>query len=224
MSQPAVSLSEDLDRFVRTAKANGVPDDALVALLRQNGWSERRIYRSLGAYYSESLGMPPPSRSGRSEHARDAFLYLLNFITLGFWTVALGQLFYALVDRRFPDPVDLYSGARGGPLLSEIAWQLATIIVAYPCFVFLGRLIARELERRPDAAESGVRAWITYVALVIAAIVVLMDGIWFLNALLRGQLTVKFILDSLVLLVLGGGVFGYYLNGLRSAPAERPER
>jgi hypothetical protein len=222
MTTPAGSASEDLDQFVRTAKANGIPDGALVALLRHNGWSERRIYHSLGAYYGKALGMAPPSRSGRSEHARDAFLYLLNFITLGFWTIALGQLFFALIERRFPNPADLYSGARGGPLLAEIAWQLATIIVAYPCFVFVGRLIGRELARRPDALESGVRAWITYVALVIAAIVVLMDAIWFLNALLRGELTVKFILDSLVLLALGGGVFWYYLNGLRPAAEERP--
>ena len=219
MSTPAAK-TDDLDAFVRTAKAKGVPDDALVALLRQNGWSERRIYRSLGAYYGDALGMATPSRSGRTENARDAFLYLLNFITLGFWTVALGQLFFALIERRVPD-ADLLSGARGGPLLAEIAWQLATIIVAYPCFVLIGRLIGRELARRPDAVESGVRAWITYVALVIAAIVVLMDAIWFLNALLRGELTVKFILDSLVLLALGGGVFAYYLNGLRLTAPER---
>ena len=224
MSTPTVSTSEDLDDFVRAAKAKAVPDDALVALLRQNGWSERRIYRSLGAYYGDVLGMQPPSRSGRAQYARDAFYYMLTFITLGFWTIALGQLFYTLIDRRFPSPAGPYSG-RGysGSLVSEIAWQLATILVAYPCFMLVGRLIARENARRPDAVESGVRAWITYVALVIAAIFVLMDAIWFLNALLRGELTVKFVLDSLVLLGLGGGVFAYYLNGLRQPASERPE-
>jgi hypothetical protein len=59
---------------------------------------------------------------------------------------------------------------------------------------------------------------------VIAAIIVLLDGIWFLNALLRGELTVRFVLDSLVLLALGGGVFAYYLNGLRQPAAEGAER
>ncbi|MEA2786026.1 MAG: hypothetical protein QOF71_2130 [Candidatus Eremiobacteraeota bacterium] len=222
MPTATVSQPDDLDQFVRAAKAKGIADDALVALLRQNGWAERRIYRSLSGYYADALGMVPPSRSGRTAYARDAFYYLLNFITLGFWTVALGQLFYVLIERRFPDPVSRYvNGMSSGALLSEIAWQLATIIVAYPCFVVIGRLIARENARRPDALESGVRAWITYLALVIAAIIVLMDGIWFLNALLRGELTVKFVLDSLVLLVLGGGVFAYYLNGLRPAAAER---
>jgi hypothetical protein len=224
MSTTAPSRSDDLDAFVRAAKAQGMPDDALVALLRQNGWSERRVYRSLTAYYGDALGMPPPSRTGRAEYARDAFLYLLNFITLGFWTVALGQLFYTLIERRFPDPVGpaAYSrAAYSASLLSEIAWQLATIIVAYPCFVVIGRLIARENARRPDALESGVRTWITYIALVIAAVVVLMGGIWFLNALLRGELTAKFVLDELVVLALGGGVFAYYLYALRPPAAER---
>ncbi|HEY0382317.1 MAG TPA: DUF5671 domain-containing protein [Candidatus Elarobacter sp.] len=224
MPTATASNFEDLDRFVRTAKAKGVADDALVALLRQNGWSERRIYRSLNGYYGDALGMVPPSRSGRTAYARDAFSYLLNFITLGFWTIALGQLFYVLIDRRFPDPVGRNVGMYSGSLISEIAWQLATIIVAYPCFVLVGRLIARENAQRPDALESGVRAWITYVALVFAAIIVLLDGIWFLNALLRGELTVKFGLDSLVLLALGGGVFAYYLNGLRQPAAEGAER
>jgi hypothetical protein len=32
---------------------------------------------------------------------------------------------------------------------------------------------------------------------------------------------VRFLLDSLVLLALGGGVFGYYLSALRTA--ERPQ-
>jgi Domain of unknown function (DUF5671) len=206
----------ELDTFVRTAKAAGVPDDALVRLLQQNGWSERRVYASLSSYYGETLGIPTPSRSDPSDNPRDAFYYLLNFITLGFWTVALGQIFYDLIARAFPDRVSVtYQGS----IQSELAWQLATVMIAFPCFLFLGRLIARELQRRPDAARSGARAWITYIALVVAALVVLGDGIFFLYALLRGELTIKFVLDSLVLLVIGGGVFAYYLAGQRT-PAE----
>ena len=79
------------------------------------------------------------------------------------------------------------------------------------------RFIAQELQQRPEAENSPVRLWLTYVALVLAAIIVLSDGIWFLAAFLQGQLTIRFVLDSLVLLVLGGGVFAYYLSGLQKA-------
>jgi hypothetical protein len=209
------SSTADLARFVAEAKRQGLPDDALVPLLRQNGWSERHVYATLSAYYGQLLGMPTPSRSGPAEHARDAFYYLLNFITLGFWATALGQIFYTLIARWFPDATD---NSYPGTLIDRISWQLATVVVAFPIFLIVNGLIERNLRRRPDILESGVRSWLTYIALVGAALVVLGDGIWFVEALLRGQLSVRFKLDSLVLLVLGGGVFTYYLSGLRRRP------
>jgi hypothetical protein len=211
--------ADPLGGFIQTAKERGVPDDALVPLLKQNGWSERRVYRSLSSYYAALLGIAPPSRGGRAIDARDAFLYLLNFITLGFWVIALGELFTTLIDRRFPDPAE---GNYGSDLLNQVAWQLATIIVAFPCFLLIGRLIAGEIARRPEAADSGIRAWLTYLALVIAAVCVLTDAIWVLDAFLTGALTIRFVLDSLVVIGLGGGVFAYYLATLRQpAPADR---
>src|SRR5579862_45937 len=201
-------MSDELGEFIRTAKKGGVADDSIVAMLRHNGWSERRVYRALAEYYGELLGMAIPARVQRGENARDAFLYLLNFISLGFWTVAIGQIWYAVIARWFPDPA-VYS--YGTSLREEIATQLATVIVAFPLFLFVHNLIARELQKRRDLYDSGVRKWLTYLTLVAAALVVLGDAIWFVTSLLQGELTVRFLLDSLVLLVLGGGVFAYYL-------------
>ncbi|MBV8579913.1 MAG: hypothetical protein JO225_11915 [Candidatus Eremiobacteraeota bacterium] len=206
----------ELRGFVRTAKDAAVPDAALVALLKQNGWSERVVYRALSAYYGERLGVVPPARGGGGVSARDAFYYLLNFITLGFWTTALGSIFYVLIARMFPDPVNYYEH---GALINEVSWQLATVLVAFPVFALLHRVIRRELAARPEAADSGVRAWLTYVALVIAACVALGDGIAFLSDFLRGALTMRYVLDTLVVLVLSGGVFAYYLTDLRTRPA-----
>src|ERR1700737_1490816 len=126
MDATSPTTTHDLDAFIATAKGGGIPDDALVPLLRQNGWSERRIYRSLSTYYGEALGVMPPTRSGAADNARDGFYYLLNFITLGCWTVALGQIFYALISRAFPDPA---AARYEGYLMSQIAWQIATVII-----------------------------------------------------------------------------------------------
>jgi len=54
---------------------------------------------------------------------------------------------------------------------------------------------------------------------VIAACVALGDGIAFLSDFLRGALTMRYVLDTLVVLVLSGGVFAYYLTDLRTRPA-----
>ncbi len=197
--------------FVRAAKQHGVNDEFIVSLLGDRGWPERRVYAALSSYYAETLGMPVPSRSGQVENARDAFYYLLNFITLGFWTVALGQIFYILIARAFPDATQ-EAPYYAQSLRNTISWQVAVVVISFPVFVFVHTLIRRQLAARPDLYDSGVRRWLTYLALVIAAIVVLGDGFWFISALLRGELTIRFLLDSLVLLVLGGGVFLYYLK------------
>jgi len=217
MTTHAASSLNQLEGFIRTAKTRGVPDEALVPLLRQNGWSERRIYGSLTSYYGESLGVLPPSRSARGEYAREAFLYLLNFITLGFWVVALGQICCTLIARTFPDAAyPVYSSN----LVHEVSWQLAAIIVAFPCFMLVGKLIATDLRLRPDAFDSGVRAWLTYIALVIAGLIALGDAMFFVGGFLRGQLTTQFVLNTAVVIGLSGGVFGYYLATLRPKNVE----
>ena len=206
------SLSSDADLldYLRAAKQHGLNDEFVVALLRQNGWPERRIFRAYSELYANVIGTPLPVRRQRSESARDAFYYLLNFITLGFWTVGLGQIFYHLIAQGLPD------ATQDNPYLQsareDISWQIATVVVAFPIYYFVHALISRELRARPDLYESGVRKWLTYIALVIAAIIVITDAVWFIQALIRGELTLRFILDSLVLLVLGGGVFAYYLK------------
>lgn len=213
----SATTDRDLLDFVGAAKRHGLADQFTVSLLSHNGWSERRIYRAFSAFYADALETPLPSRSQHVEHARDAFLYLLNFITLGFWTVALGQIGYALIAHAFSDPAAPYAYES---LRDQISWQLATLLVTFPIFALVHSLIRRELSRRPDLFDSGIRKWLTYLALVLAALVILTDGVWFLESLLRGELTVRFILDSLVLLILGGGVFHYYLATI-DPPAEQ---
>jgi predicted cation transporter len=212
----SAGLDADLVAYLAAAKQQGIGDEFVVALLRQNGWPERSIYRAYSAFYAERIGVPMPKRYQAAESARDAFYYLLNFITLGFWTVALGQIFYRLIAYWLPDPTQQ---GYYGSLRDDVSWQVATVIVAFPAFVYVHALIQRELRVRPDLYASGVRRWLTYLALVIAAIVLLSDAAWVIEALIRGELTLRFLLDSLVLLVIGGGVFVYYLRTMEPPAA-----
>lgn len=216
MSVP--STSDELLGFLRAAKEEGISDEFVVALLRQNGWPERRIFRAYSIFYADRLGTPLPKRYQAAENARDAFYYLLNFITLGFWTVALGQIFYRLIAYWISDSA---ASPYYGSLRDDIAWQVATVIVAFPVFLYVHAIIQRELRSRTDLYDSAVRRWLTYLALVIAAIIVLTDAAWVIEALIRGELTLRFILDALVLLVLGGGVFVYYIRTMEPPAATR---
>ena len=220
MNASLTATASDLDAFVGVAKTKGVPDDALVPLLRQNGWSERRVYRALTDYYGSSLGIAPPSRSGPAENARDGFAYLVLFMTLGTWATALGQIFYNLIDRKFADRAYDYPYYASQSFFHEMAWQLAALIVAFPVFFFVQRSIEQHLKARPESADSGVRKWLTYIALVIAASICIGDAIWFLQGLLTGEVTIRFVLRVVTLLTIGGGIFAYYLSGIQRPNAE----
>jgi hypothetical protein len=210
--------SAQLEAFIRAAKERAVDDAFLVALLRQNGWSERRIYDAFSAYYGEALGLPVPSRGGIIEYARDAFSYLLAFIALGAWTFAAGHLFYVLIDRWLPSGLDYVNLAQS--MRSEVAAELATILVAFPVFVLISRSLARQVAAHPETADSGVRMWLTYAALAVTAVTMIGDGVAFLTAFLQGDLTGRFVLKALVTIVLAGGIFTYYLGAVRKRTAD----
>lgn len=209
-------MSTDLAKlveFIAAARTHGVADDSVVSLLRQNGWSERRIFQAFTAYYDEKLGIPVPSRGTKIEQARDAFLYLLAFITLGFWTVALVLFADSYVDHVLPSALDY--PYQLDTFRHTVAGQLATLLLAFPLFIFVSNIIMREIGRRPELFESGVRKWLTYIALVITAVTLLSDAVWFLSTFLGGDLTARFAWKAVVLFVVAAGVFWYYLGSMR---------
>lgn len=211
MSKSAVP--EDLAAFVDAAKKNGVADADLVGLLRQNGWSDRRAYSALSEYYSARLGAIP-QRGGAAESARDAFLYLLAFATLATWTVALVWLANALTDWALPSALDGIDRSAG--FRQNVAGQLAGLIVAFPIFMAVSAAIVRQTRNRPESVESGVRKWLTYIALVITAVILLGDGVWFLTQFLLGELTLRFAIKAFTVFVVSGGVLWYYLGSVSS--------
>ena len=109
---------------------------------------------------------------------------------------------------RFPDELSLSTGSS---LREDIAWQIAIIVVTFPVFVFIHMLIQRELTRRPELYYSPIRRWLTYIALVLSAITIVIDAALTIQAWILGHLTTRFILDTLVLFLIGGGIFAYYL-------------
>jgi hypothetical protein len=209
--------SDRLHAFIAAAKSNGASDQFLFDLLRHEGWAAGDIYAAFAQYYENLTGLPMPQRGGGpGEAARDAFLYLLAFSTLATWTTALGSLMFAFINRWFPDP----SAVRTLDSRDQISSQMACLIVALPVFLLVMRFILRGEEARPDKLESDVRRWLTYIALLIAACILISDLIAFLTYFLQGEITTRFVLKVLTVLVIAGGIFWYYLASLRKGVAD----
>lgn len=208
----------DIQEFFESAKSQGASDEIIVELLRGRGWPEEEVYRALADHFEVRSGLTVPVYK-RSGSAKDAFLYLLSFSTLATWTIGLGAVVFTLIERSIKDPVsqnNYYAST-----YYQMADSLACIIVAFPVYLFTMRYITREVDIHPEKLESPVRKWLTYIALLIAAGIVVGDLITFLTYFLRGELTARFVAKVVTTLVIAGGVFWYYMGSLARRPLAR---
>src|SRR5262249_36099874 len=106
-------------------------------------------------------------------------------------------------------------------LRATVTWQIASILVALPIYLVVMRLILRETRANPDGIRSGVCKWLTYLALLLAAIGVVSDMVCYMDYLIREELTVRLVLKCAALLVICGSIFRYYFGFLNGRAASR---
>jgi len=215
-----MSSDPRLSALIEKVLANGIPQDALIGVLTARGWPEKEIYNALAEHYERVTGVEIPRRAGAGAGAKDAFSYLLIFATLATWTTGAGWLAFTLIDHWLPDA--LFSAYRQSFDTYTISSSLATILVAFPLYLLISRIVAVDAGRHPEKLDSPVRKWLTYLALVIAACVFMGDLIAALTYLLRGELTSRFLAKACVVLILSGGVFFYYFGGMRRTDEPAP--
>lgn len=156
------------------------------------------------------------STDTKPESAREAFLYLLSFSTLATWATSLGALVFDLINHWLPDAV---SRAYVPNLRVALNWEMARIGVAFPIYLLATALAVKETIKYPDRLQSGVRKWLTYIALLGTAGAMICDLTWFLDYLLAGEITLRFVLKSATVMAISAGIFSYYLSSLRSSGA-----
>jgi Domain of unknown function (DUF5671) len=209
-----------ISEFIERALNADIPHQSLLGVLAAYGWPEKEVYTALADHYRRQTGIEIPRRVAGGTSAKEAFFYLLIFSTLATWTIGLGCLAFALIDRWLADP--LFYGYQQAFDSYTITTSLASLIVAFPLFLLISRTVIREATAHPEKFDSSIRRWLTYMALVIAASVFMGDLIAALAYLLRGELTSRFISKSFVVLALSGGIFFYYFGGLRKTETAAP--
>lgn len=209
--------TQDLELFVREALAKGASRDAIETTLAAAGWPAEQVHSALGAFAAVDFPVPVPKPRPYLS-PRDAFLHLVLFATLYLSAWHLGSLLFDLVNRAFPDAADpAYAIGQGA---HSMRWSVASLVIAFPVFLFVARHLGRELARNPVKRLSPVRRWLTYLTLFVAATVLIGDMITLVYNVLGGELTARFALKVLIVAVIAGTVFGYYLLDLRREERE----
>ena len=211
-------MNPDLRDFVKESLAKGLPRDKIRQALESANWPTDEVDRALGHFAETDFPVPVPKRRPYLS-AQEAFLYLLVFLTLYVSAIELGQLAFTVIERWFPDRLNRNEQAY---IPARIAVPLASVIVAFPFYLWFTGILVRRLRRNPELRASKIRKWLTYLTLFVASATILTDLITLLTRLLEGELTTRFVLKVLVVLVIAGLVFIYYLSDLRPEEKEEP--
>lgn len=180
-------------------------------LLLAAGWKEKEVARAL-AEHALDLPVPAPPDSGG---AREAFLHLTAFAALYASVIAGVKLLFDIINRWFPDPAIDLEGIRSDWHLSSIRWSLATLLVTFPVFFYVSRFLLREMAAQHEKTWSGVRRWMTYLTLFVAAVAMASDLVTLVFYLLEGELSVRFLLKVFVVAVVAALAMAYYLATVR---------
>jgi len=205
--------THQLASFVKESLQSGKTREEIAKALGGAGWPGAQIANALDAYADIPFSVPVP-KPRASLTAREAFLYLLMFSTLYFAAWNLGNLLFILIDRAFPE------GNRGFYLFDPQRWSTAAVIIGFPVFLLLARYINKQIELNPFKRLSPARRWLTYLTLFLASATLLGDITTLIYNLLGGDLTIRFVLKILVVALIAGSCFTYYLLDLRKEEKE----
>lgn len=197
--------------FVKEALHSGASRTETEAALVNAGWSKDQISNALDAFLSVDFVIPVPVPRVHLS-ARDTFMYLVMFGMLYLSTYNLGSLLYQFVNLAIPDPAFEQYGQIAG---ARIRFSTSALLVAFPVFLFVASRIGKQIQQEPVHRMSAVRKWLTYLTLAIASCIIVGDLIALLYSLLSGELTIRFILKTLIVGLISGAVFIFYLSEMR---------
>ncbi|MEK7625590.1 MAG: DUF5671 domain-containing protein [Patescibacteria group bacterium] len=146
---------------------------------------------------------------------KDVFLHLFNIVTFYLSVIGFITLYIQYIIALFPDPLNYYFSG----IADSVRVSTSILFISVPAFLLSSWLLAKDLKAIPEKRDLKLRKWLIYFTLFISAITIIIDLIIFVYNFLNGELTLQFFLKVLVVLLVAGSVFGYYIWELRRSQA-----
>lgn len=205
-------MNSELLEFTRQALGAGIHRDEVAKVLKEAGWAHSEISAALNAFSPVAFPVPVPKPKPYLS-AYEVFIYLVLFTALYVSAYNLGSLAFNFINRAFPDP--LQNREYTVYVSNAIRWNVASLVVAFPLFLYIFSLINKAISKDPTKRSSRPRKWLTYLTLFVAAFSLTGDLTTLLYNALGGELTVRFVLKVVTVAVIAGGAFAYFLSDLR---------
>lgn len=145
--------------------------------------------------------------------ARDFSLQLGALVALYVSLSFLLVLVFGLINLLFPDALDAYYQIESAQ--SSIRLGIAMTLVFFPTYIILTRLVNTHRRKENEGSYLGVTRWLIYLSLLIGGGALLGDLVAVIVYFLEGEITIRFVLKALAVLVVVGAAFTYYLLDAR---------
>lgn len=142
---------------------------------------------------------------------RDFFMHLLTFFGLYVSIISFLTLLFQYINVLFPDALDFYYSG----ILNAIRIASSTLIVVFIVFLLINWLLEKDFAERPQKRDLKFRKWLVYFTLFVSAITIIIDLIRLVYIFYSGELTTRFLLKVLVVLIVAVAVFAYYFWDLK---------
>jgi len=203
-------LAEYVSKRITTRASRAEIREELLAV----GWSEEEA----DAAYRDGVvlfGAPVPTEgnrptTGKKSSTADIIINLFSFILLGNVAISLGVLFFQIINRYFPDPLVTVGFYDQQALASAMHYAIAALLIGFPPYCLTMRIWFRKFREDEGRTESRLSKWLTYIVLLAAAVTVVGDLITLVFTFLQGELTARFFLKAVTILVIVATVFGFY--------------
>ena len=141
---------------------------------------------------------------------RDVFLYLLMTVALYAVAVSTITLLFQLVNAVWPDVlVNRYQTSQA------LRTALSVLVIVTPVYVWVMRVLNRDLREEPERLRLGIRRWLVHLTLFVSGITIVIDLVTLVYNFLSGELTGRFLLKVLAVLLVAAVVFLYYIWDLK---------
>lgn len=205
-------MDQNLLDFTRRALAAGVERGEVSRALKQAGWADADIKAALDSFAEIAFPLPVPKPKPYLS-AWEVFIYLVMFTALYVSAYHLGMLIFDFINLAFPDA--LQSPATRTILNNSIRWNISSLIIGLPLFLFAFWFVNKSITQDPSKRSSRPRKWLTYLTLFVAVVTLVGDLVSLVNNALGGELTIRSLLKVLTVAIIAGGVFVYFLTDVR---------
>lgn len=139
--------------------------------------------------------------------AKSFVMQLASLLTLFVSLPAFITLLFSIINLQFPDTADNYWQIESAE--SSIRFVIATLVIFFPAYLILTRQVNKARRFEGELYHTLTR-WLIYLALLVAGLVMLGDLATVVYTFLNGDLTIRFLLKALALLIVIGSTSYYY--------------